>query len=88
METPSDLLNLGHSQKPPLKALRENCLECCNGSPKEVSQCTAIACPAFPFRHGKNPWRSKRHPTPRQIAALRKGPSNNGGQRDGAVYES
>ena len=78
MEKPEELKKLGHSKKSPLKALRENCLECCNGSSKEVSLCPVTVCPSYPFRHGKNPWRRKREVTPRQLAALKKTPSNDG----------
>ena len=52
-----DLEQLGHARVSPLKALRLNCLDCCNGSAQEVRLCTAVDCPSWPFRMGKNPWR-------------------------------
>ena len=54
-----DLEQLGHARVSPLRALRLKCLDCCNGSAQEVRLCTAIDCPNWPFRMGKNPWRRK-----------------------------
>ena len=51
-----DLEQLGHVRVSPLRALRAKCLDCCNGSPQEVRLCTAVDCPNWPFRMGKNPW--------------------------------
>ena len=48
---------LGHARVSPLRALRLKCLDCCNGSAREVRLCTAVDCPSWPFRMGKNPWR-------------------------------
>jgi hypothetical protein len=39
----------------PLKAIRQHCLSCCNGSFLEVKQCSAKTCPMWPFRHGRRP---------------------------------
>ena len=54
-----DLKQLGHARVSPLKALRLKCLDCCNGSAQEVRLCTAVDCPNWPFRMGKNPWASE-----------------------------
>lgn len=43
----------------PVKAIRAYCLECVCGSPKEVELCPAPDCPLYPFRFGKNPYRTK-----------------------------
>jgi hypothetical protein len=59
----------------PLKAIRQNCIECCGGSKHEVSLCPATdAAPvrviyiyssnlspnsATPFRFGKNPYNKR-----------------------------
>ncbi|ADZ72183.1 hypothetical protein [Polymorphum gilvum] len=51
-----DLERLGHARISPLRALRLKCLDCCNGSAREVRLCTAVDCPSWPFRMGKNPW--------------------------------
>ncbi len=64
-----DLQQLGHARVSPLRALRLNCLDCCNGSAQEVRLCTAVDCPSWPFRMGKNPWRRK--PGQEERAALR-----------------
>jgi len=52
-----DLHRAGHKPLSPMKALRLKCLDCCNGSALEVRLCTAVACPIWPFRMGRNPWR-------------------------------
>ena len=41
----------------PLKAIRKNCLDCCNGSAKEVKLCPIEDCPLHQFKFGKNPYR-------------------------------
>ncbi len=55
--TMGDLEQLGHARVSPLRALRLKCLDCCNGSAREVRLCTAVDCPSWPSRMGKNPWR-------------------------------
>jgi hypothetical protein len=42
----------------PMQAIRAKCLDCCAGSSDEVRKCVAMTCPSWPFRTGKNPWRS------------------------------
>lgn len=39
----------------PMKAIRQKCLDCCNGQMKEVRSCTVKNCPLFAFRNGKRP---------------------------------
>ncbi len=51
-----DLERLGHARVSPIRALRLKCLDCCNGSAREVRLCTAVGCPSWPFRMGRNPW--------------------------------
>ena len=41
----------------PLKAIREKCLDCSGGQPKEVRLCPVTDCPLWPYRMGKNPRR-------------------------------
>jgi len=55
----AELEQLGHARVAPLRALRLKCLDCCNESAQEVRLCTAVDCPSWPFRMGKNPWRRK-----------------------------
>ena len=52
-----ELEQLGHARVSPLRALSIKCLDCCNGSAREVRLCTAVDCPSWPFRMGRNPWR-------------------------------
>jgi hypothetical protein len=49
---------LGHEAMSPMDAIRAKCLDCCADSAHEVRLCVAIACPSWPFRTGKNPWRA------------------------------
>ena len=44
----------------PVKAIREKCRDCCNGSMTEIDACTVTKCQLHPFRFGRNPFRSKR----------------------------
>ncbi len=56
----------------PLRALRLRCVDCCTGSVQEVRLCAAVACPSWPFRMGKNPWRAARALSEAQRATLAK----------------
>ena len=56
--------------KNPIKAIRAKCLDCCCGSSYEVKLCTCVNCSLYPFRLGKNPYRTKRELTPEQKTAL------------------
>lgn len=42
----------------PLKAIRHKCLDCSGDSADEVRKCVIPECPLFPFRFGKNPFRT------------------------------
>ena len=55
----------------PLKAIRQNCLEC-NGTAQEVKLCPCTDCPMYPFRFGTNPFRKKREMTEEQREAASK----------------
>lgn len=52
----------------PVKAIRAFCIDCCGGSSNEVKLCTAPHCALYPFRLGKNPYRTKREMTEEQRA--------------------
>ena len=52
----------------PVKAIRAFCIDCCGGSSNEVKLCTAPKCALYPFRLGKNPYRTKRVMTDEQRA--------------------
>jgi hypothetical protein len=43
----------------------------CGYEPSEVRRCTAVDCPAWPFRMGKSPWKAERVLSERQREALR-----------------
>lgn len=55
--TREELVELGHGRMSPMDVIRARCLDCCCDQPSEVRKCTAIKCPSWPFRMGKNPWR-------------------------------
>ena len=56
--------------KNPVKAIRQYCLECSCGSANEVKLCAIADCPLYPFRFGKNPYRTKREYTEEQRTAM------------------
>ena len=70
--TADELRALGHVPMPPMKAIRARCIDCCGGSAPEVRLCPAIACPSWPYRMGKNPWRSGKALSEAQLANLAK----------------
>lgn len=55
----------------PVKAIRLKCLDCSGDSAAEVKQCVIPDCPLFPFRFGKNPYRTKREMSEEQKNSLR-----------------
>lgn len=58
-------------RKSPLKDIRDHCLECMGGSPKEVAECPSKEyCHLWPYRFGKNPFRTKRKLTDEQKEEL------------------
>ena len=86
--TAEELAALGHSAMSPLKALRLRCIDCCAGSSLEVRLCTAVSCPSWPFRMGRNPWRApvseERRRLGRALAARRPRGAKN--QRQGLGF--
>lgn len=66
----SDLLSIGHRAMSAQQALRLRCIDCCSGSVGEVRKCAAVACPSWPFRMGKSPWKQKRTISAEQIAKM------------------
>jgi hypothetical protein len=66
-EVPSEILSL---ERNPLKALMARCLDCCLGSASEVSKCVSVECPAWAFRLGVNPFRTKREISPEKRREL------------------
>ena len=39
----------------PMRAIRQKCLECSNGSNMEVRECPIKKCPLYPYRSGHRP---------------------------------
>lgn len=56
--TEEQLKKIGHNRIPPMKAIRLKCLDCCCGNAAEVRRCSILDCPLWPFRLGRNRWRS------------------------------
>lgn len=42
------------------------CLDCCCNNMEEVKECPCTDCALYPFRFGKNPYRTKRELTDEQ----------------------
>ncbi len=60
------LSSAGHEPMPIGKVIRKKCLDCCNYQLAEVRKCVITDCPLWPYRMGKNPFRSaacKANPT-------------------------
>ena len=53
LDMPCDAHELETTYLTPLKAVRQHCLSCCNGSFLEINLCSAKSCPLWPFRHGR-----------------------------------
>ena len=59
-------------QTNPVKAIREKCLQdCCAGLSNEVRDCLCPSCALYPFRFGKNPYRTKRELSDEQKEKMR-----------------
>ncbi len=56
----------GKEIRNPVKAIRQNCLDCVCGSAQEVRLCPSTDCPLYPFRFGSNPYRTERVMTEEQ----------------------
>jgi hypothetical protein len=66
--TTEELEAAGHVPMSPLQALRAHCLDCCRHQANEVALCTAVDCPAWPFRMGTDPWRKPASEARREAA--------------------
>lgn len=58
-------------QTNPVKVIKEYCTDCCGGSFSEVKMCPCPNCQLYPFRLGKNPYRTKREMTEEQKEAAK-----------------
>lgn len=82
-------------QTNPVKAIRDWCLSCSGDSHENVKMCSSTDCPLYPFRQGKNPFRTPRKLTDEQRAAAtanlvsaRKSLTRNQEQVEGKVFEN
>lgn len=56
----------------PVKAIRAKCKwDCCAGSDKDVEECNCTKCFLWPFRLGKNPYRTPKVYTEEELEAKR-----------------
>ena len=66
--TQDELREAGHEPMSPLQAHRARCLDCCDQQVNEISLCSAVGCPAWPFRMGTDPWRKPASEARREAA--------------------
>jgi hypothetical protein len=66
--TADELREAGHEPMSPLQAHRARCLDCCAQQANEVARCSAVRCPAWPFRLGTDPWRKPASQARREAA--------------------
>lgn len=53
-ENKQKCIELGHQPKSPRKAIKEFCLDCCNGSWNEVNLCCSKLCVLHQYRKGRS----------------------------------
>lgn len=70
-KVPSDELARLFRERSPLRALRARCIGCSAGNSSEVRKCVSVTCPAWPFRMGKNPFRTPMSDAERNRRAAR-----------------
>jgi hypothetical protein len=54
----AEMKRLGHRKRNPLKVIREFCTDCMGGSIQGIRLCTSVGCAFWPYRLGKNPYRT------------------------------
>ena len=52
------LQDAGHEQTPISKVIRKKCLDCCGFQQSEVRKCVSTSCDLWPYRMGKDPFKS------------------------------
>lgn len=55
-----------------LKTIRLKCMDCTMSQPKEIELCPCGDCPLWPFRFGKDPYKTPRQMTDAQQESLQK----------------
>jgi len=61
-----------NSQKNPLKAIREKCLDCCGNQTSEVRECHITDCPLWAYRMGKNPFHQRNMTDEQKLVAIKR----------------
>lgn len=56
--------------KSPIKAIRQNCINCSGGDLGEVRNCMITDCPLYAFRFGKNPYVGRKMTDEQREAAI------------------
>jgi hypothetical protein len=77
-----ELLHKAFDNTPLLKVMRAKCIDCCVGQLAEVRMCTAVSCPLWLFRLGKNPF-SNRKGNPASLSNRSPQAANSQGPADG-----
>jgi hypothetical protein len=55
----------------PVKAIRAKCMDCSADQIAEIRECPIKSCALYPFRMGRNPYRTKREMTEEQRTIAR-----------------
>ena len=64
-----------------LRIIHGKCMDCTCDEIKRVKQCPITDCPLWPFRMGKDPYKTKRTATQAQLDALAAGRDKARGRR-------
>ena len=67
----------GHTKKSPLKAIRQNCLDCVGYKPSDVRNCHITDCSLWPFRMGNNPFHKRKMTDTAKKVATERLPAKN-----------
>ena len=59
MKSEIKLRNGNDKPTSPLMAIKEFCMECCGWERSAVKSCSALQCPLFEFRFGKNTYNKR-----------------------------
>ena len=51
------------AKRTPIKAIRQKCLDCCNGQFIEVRECLITECALYEYRFGHRPKKDEEIPT-------------------------
>lgn len=68
--TPADLAAAGMEAAPILSVIRAKCIDCSGGNTAEVRRCVTHTCALWPYRMGRNPFRTPREITEEKRAEI------------------